>query len=435
MQMRRQRPFTHILSWLLIPALAGLLAGCGHRPERLLLKAEKAEKAAQAAQARGDVEAAKGAVDTAKEAVSQLRRLVEEDKLGRADLRRLLAKAQAAERSAEEFAALAGEERALREKLNSLKVRAYGKARTAILTTILPQMAVAAEKAGTLGTNRLSILEQPLAGQAWNLASLVSGRTLLPDGQPDWPGVASDLRNWSTNPPMEFRAFLGLALVLTGSGDFALAEFESVDAGSLRGTNALRIYHGGRALLCAMQGWNRLAAREAGAFSPYAEFSQGPVNGKQLLVLMHAFLAYGALKQREFERMDAEISQSLRAWPDNPLVVYLTGEKLAANGEWEKAAASLEAQAAGSRDAWLAKLLARRARDLRDGQGSAKALLLDGQFLTEVAAHFTLNTAKNSAAAKQLGTAVEEARAFGRELWRKAPLPGMAADAGTSESK
>ena len=426
MQTRHQWPFLPVRSWLLILALAGLLAGCGHRPERLLRRAEKAEQAARTAQTRGEVEAANGAAETAREAVRQLQILVADDKSGRADLRRLLGQARAAARSAEEFAALAGEERALREKLNRLKVRAYGMARTAILTTILPPMAVAAEKAGALGTNQLSIFERPLAGQAWNLASLISGRTPLPDGQPDWPGVALDLRHWSTNPPMEFRAFLGLTFVFAGSRDFALAEFESVEAGSLRGTNALRIYHGGRALLYAMQGWSRLAAREAGAFSPYAEFSQGPVNGKQLLVLVHAFLAYDALKQREFERLDAEISQSLRAWPDNPLMVYLTGEQLAANGEWEKAAASLEAQAAGSQDAWLAKLLARRARDLQDGQGSAKTLLLDGQFLTEVAAHFTINAAQNSAAAKQLGAAVEEARAFGRELWRKAPPPGNA---------
>ena len=215
----------------------------------------------------------------------------------------------------------------------------------------------------------------------------------------------------------------------------ALAEFESVDAGSLRGTNALRIYHGGRALLCAMQGWNRLAAREAGAFGQYADFSKGPLDGKQLLVLTHVFLAYDALKKREFAKMDTEISQSLRAWPDNPLVVYLTGEKLAANGEWEKAAASLEAQAAGCQDEWLAKLLAQRARDLRDGKGSAKALVLDGRFLTEAAAHYTLNAAKNSVAAKRLGAAVDEAKAFGRELWQRVPLPETPAGEETSQGK
>jgi hypothetical protein len=234
---------------------------------------------------------------------------------------------------------------------------------------------------------------------------------------------------------MEFRAFLGLTFIYAGIGDFALAEFESVNARSLSGTNALRIYHGGRALLYAMRGWTRLTAREVEAFSKYAESSEGAVNGKQFLALMHTYLAYDALTKREFEKMDARITQSLRAWPDNPLVVFLTGERLAAKGEWEKAANSLETQAAGAKDEWLAKLLAQRARDLRDGRGSAKALVLDGQFLTDMAAHYTLNAAKNSAAAKKLGAAVDEAKAFGRELWQKMPLLGAPAGGETPQAK
>jgi hypothetical protein len=436
MHSQPHRSFARFLSWLLIPALVLPLAGCGSKPQRLLQTATKAEKEAQAAEARVDVEAANRAAEAAGDAVGQLQKFVEEDKSRSADLREVLAKAQTAELSAREFAALAGEERELRDRLASLKVRAYQKARTAILTTVLPQMAVVAKKAGELGTNGLSVIERPLAEQAWKLASLVSGRSPSPDGRADWSGVASDFGSWSTNPPMEFRAFLGLALVLAGSGDFALAEFESVNAGSLRGTNALRIYHGGRALLYAMRGWNRLATREVEAFGNCAESSEGAVNGKQILALMHGFLAYSALTKREFEKMDAEVTQSLRAWPDNPLVVFLTSEKLAANGEWEKAANSLEALAAGIKDEGMVKLLAQRARDLRDGKGGTQALALDARFLVQVAAHCAYTAAKDSAAGRRLGEAFDEAVAFGRNLRSSLPLFGGAgADVSTNENR
>ncbi len=435
MQSQPHRSLARALTWLLMPVLVFLLAGCSSRSERLLHRAEKAEKAAHAAQARGDVEAANRAAADAKDAVSQLEKLVAEDKSGGAELRQLLVKAQAAAHSAAEFAALAGEERELREKLKSLKVRAYTKARSAILTTVLPPMALVAQKAGEIGTNTLSVIEQPVADEAWRVVALVSGRAALPDGRADWPGVASDLRRWSTNPPVEFRAFLGLAFVLADSSDFALAEFESVNAAGLRSTNSLRLYHASRALLYAIHGWNRLATREVAAFSQYADASGEPLNGKQILALLHGLLGYSALVKGEFEKMDAEISRSLQAWPDNPLVVYLTGERMAANGEWAKAASSLEAQAAGTEDEWIARRLSQRARDLRDGKGSAKALATDGQFFAELAAHFTIRAAKNTDAAKKLREAMDEAKAFGRELWQKVPLLGTPAGEKASESK
>jgi hypothetical protein len=226
---------------------------------------------------------------------------------------------------------------------------------------------------------------------------------------------------------MEFRAFLALTAALAGRSDFALVEFEGVDAAGLSSTNAIRLYHSGRALLYALQGWNRLALREGEAFCQRAEISEGALSGKQFLALLHSLLAFDALKKREFDRMDAEIAKGLGAWPDNPLLVYLTGEKLAANGEWEEAAVSLEIQAAGSKDEWAAKLLAQRARDLRDGKGSAKALVLDGRLITDFAVHYAANAARNSTAGRKLGEAIDGARSLGRDLWQKAASAGGAA--------
>jgi hypothetical protein len=410
-----------ILLSLLALAMALISTGCRKTPAQLLENAVAAQKKAEHARAMKDPEAARNAALDAENAVERLQALAEVESSGKPDLERKLGEARAAARAARVQAETAEEEHQLRDRLGSLKVRAYRKARKVVLTTVLPQLAAAAEQAAQRGTNQLSPSESTLAEQAWKLVSLLSDDSHDEEARPDWAAAAADLRRWTTNPPVEFHAFLGLSLVFLGSRDFALAELESIDLAHVQSPGALQIYHGGRALLYAMQGWNRLAAREVELFCKEAELPSGPVNGKQLVAFFHAFLAYEALQQREFAKLDSELAQSLRAWPDNPIAVFLTGEKLAANGEWEKAAQSLETQAAGSKDEWIAGRLAQRARDLRDGKGTTKALMLDARFLVEMAAHLILREASDSAAFKKVETAVEQAKTFGRELRDKLP--------------
>jgi hypothetical protein len=395
-----------------------LLAGCGQSPERLRQEAVAAEKAAREARAGNDAKAARWAADRAGKAATQLRKLAEADKSGSEELRRKVGEAQAAARSAQAYAESAEEEHERRKMLGGLKAKAYQAARGLLFTTLVPQIALAAETAGKRGTNGMSAIERPLAEQAWNLASLVGGRSALPDGRPDWAGAAADLRRWSTNQPMEFRAFLGVAFVMMGRTDFALAELEAAAVPAVTETNARTIYHGGRTLLYASQGWNHLAAAEAENLGPYLTLSNGPVNGRLLVAILHGTMACEAGSKRDLVKMDAEIAQCIRAWPENPLLGFLTGEKLAANGEWEKAAESLEARAAGSGDEWLAGRLAQRARELRDGKGSTKGFVMDAWFLVQFAAHCAVTEGTNSAAAKKLAAAVAEAGVFGRNLFR-----------------
>ena len=86
--------------------------------------------------------------DVLGDAVHHLEALVAADKIGDAHLRQWLREAQTAERSARDYAALAVEEKERRDRLGGLKVRTYLKARTMVFTTVLPGMALAAEKAG-----------------------------------------------------------------------------------------------------------------------------------------------------------------------------------------------------------------------------------------------------------------------------------------------
>jgi hypothetical protein len=408
-----------------LAAVLLFLAGCSKTPDELLQQALTAEKAAQTALTRDDPKAARHAAEKAGQVENRLRKLAEADGPDRDRRQQLFRRAQAAARLAREHADLAEQQQQRWEKLNGLKLRVYRNARSSILTTLLPPMAAAAERAGNAGTNQLSTVETGLANGCWNLVSILGDRSTNADGTPDWAGAASDLRNWSTNQPPEFSAFLALAFVALGQKDFALAEMESVNPATLRATNELAIYHGGRAILYAVQGWNQLAAPEAEVFSQHAQLLDGPVSGPQLVALFHAVTACEASTRRDFIKMDEAIAQSIRAWPDNPVATFLTGEKLAANGEWEKAAESLEARVAGTEDEWIAKQFAQRARELRDGKGSTKALVLDARFLIELAAHATVKTAKNSAAAKRLEAWIEEAKQFGQKLREKVPLTGQ----------
>lgn len=419
--MRTRSSFEFILPCVAL--LVCLLAGCSKNPDRLHQDALAAEKDAREAHAQNDARKARRAADRADSAATKLKKLIEADQQPTEEARLKLLEAQAAERAAREHAEKAEEDHERRRMLGSLKVKAYQKGRAALLGGLLPQMAAAAEAAGR-GTNGLPATVLPLANEAWKLASLLGVAKPLPDGAPDWTGTAAQLRDWSTNQTMEFRAFLGLTFTLLGRSDFALAEFETVDAAALNGTNALAIYHVGRSVLYATQGWNHLASQEATNFGQICVSSAGPEEGRMLIAVLHAYMAYEAGSKRQFIKMDAEIAQSLRAWPENPFLVFLTGEKLAANGEWEKAAESLEASVAGTDDEWVAKRLAQRAKELRDGKGSTKAFVLDVRFLIPFAAQCLATTAKDSTAGRKLVEAVEEAKSFGHNLRIRLPLLG-----------
>jgi hypothetical protein len=129
------------------------------------------------------------------------------------------------------------------------------------------------------------------------------------------------------------------------------------------------------------------------------------------------------MTKNELVRMDAEIAESIRAWPNNPLSVYLTGERLAANGEWEKAAESFEAQVAGTKDAWLAERLASRARALRDGRGTARSFVLDAPLVIQFAMRMLMDKAAESPAWKKVEATMAQVRKTAEQLRQKVTLP------------
>jgi hypothetical protein len=114
----------------------------------------------------------------------------------------------------------------------------------------------------------------------------------------------------------------------------------------------------------------------------------------------------------------------MQIWPNNPVSVFLTGERLAANGERVKAADSLEQRARDSEDAWFAERVAERARELRGSEGEGQTLLHDKRFMTEVALRYLWIAAEKSPAAAKVKQTVDNAQVFGSRVLEHIPGVG-----------
>ena len=398
-----------------------LLTGCGKSPDELLQQALTAEKTSETARANKDSKAARRAANSARSAADRLAKLAKaspED----ANLKLASPKAELAAQAARKHADIAQEEYEHRAAMESWSATLYLKSRPVMVRTLLQQLAAAADAAGKIDTNKTPAIVSTLANESWEVLELLDAARRLPDGSRDWAGASAQFSKWSTNQPVEFRGFLSLALLSLGQTSFALAEFETIDLKTVEGTNAVTWYRLGRTILYAWQGWNHRAAQEASLYCDDPSIAKEA--GQSLVAFVHTLSAYEAGRKGRFVEMDAEIAQVIRAWPDSPWVVYLTGEKLAANGEWEKAASSLEASAAGTKDEWVAKKLADRARELRDGKGSTKAFALEARFLIPFLARAASEQFEGSEAQKKLAQAVEQAKNFGKNLGEQLPLVG-----------
>jgi len=94
-----------------------------------------------------------------------------------------------------------------------------------------------------------------------------------------------------------------------------------------------------------------------------------PAKRNQTLSLWHLFLAYQyGYEKNDYIKMDQHLAWLIRINPDSDLVVYLTGEKHAADGTWEKVDKSLEKDYAGTEDETTIKVLAGRIRAVRDSE-------------------------------------------------------------------
>jgi hypothetical protein len=407
-------------SWFSL-ALPLLLLSCSHPTASAYLEtARKAETEARAAFEHHDLEAANLAAARAEVALADLERL----RTGKAPpAEGLVHDTRTAAATARNYAQLVFEESLRIKKLAALKLKAYQGLRGGVCSYGLAGLATVADQLARFGTNSSSAVEQQIAAFARTLAEVVEGRSASSNTAPDWAGIAANLRAWGTNPPPSLGMVLALGFTAAGMTDFALCEIESVDPSNLSATNRLSWYHLERGGLLALQGWDRSAAREleqALALTPQGWNGLGTA---QATAIFHFWLADHALQRGHHQQAEIEIDQARKSWPDSPLVALLAGEKLAANGQWERAADLLEVQAATVTNTWFAQRMSVRARELREGRGKASSLFSNPGFIVELASQVIGEKMAESAAKERIQQFLSGAKAFGERVAEK--LPGI----------
>lgn len=419
---------------LLVVLVGLLLVGCPRsRPTFATLADARAatlaqRDAAKAAREKKDPAAALEAADAAEHALKQAEALGAATPDALPEVRR-------AAREARQVAQETDERVKLEAQLGGLKARAYREVRGVALTAGFKGLAYAAREADARGLDALpeAVRESAKTAADW------AGRK-KPDGTPDWKAVAADMDAHAAAPPKEIGVTLALGFFALGKTGLALVETEALDPAAVadpRDRLALQLL---RALVKNGNGYRRLALLEVDAAlnesglrrDPDLAKSTGlPVQVTGAEVIGGAHLALGAfyLHEKDYAAADRELALAIQAWPENPAAEFITGERLLASGDRQKAAESLEAAARGQgEDAeWLAAKLSARARAIRDGQADPEdGFVNDPALLAQVALRALWRAAERSDEAAQVKAEVERARAFCAGLLEH--LPGMGAE-------
>jgi tetratricopeptide (TPR) repeat protein len=123
-----------------------------------------------------------------------------------------------------------------------------------------------------------------------------------------------------------------------------------------------------------------MADRELEALQSAGLKSEKMEQRKELEAVFYLLGALHYLREKDYAQVDRYLSMALRASPTHPFTIYLTGERLAADGKTEAAAESMEKLAstlpAGPEKA-LYESLTKRAREIRDSKGTPPKFLDD----------------------------------------------------------
>jgi hypothetical protein len=415
------------MRWVIAVCVAAVVlsGGCGKRAEtsdELSAAISAGAAVAQNSQSKRDYESAEKAASRAEDAVERLRKLA----TGDAHASQLLVEADAAARRARHFADLADEEHRLEGRLNGLAARSYRTARRVAFATMFKGMALAAEQAGKGQFNGLPQGVRDAANEAAAYAGDFAGRVPLADGSPDWAGIVKDMNGMAAKPPSELAASLCLGYMIMGQWQLALYEIDGVDPNHIpvpRGVRASPqechiVYHIGRGLAYRANGFSHMAMREfrslasEGTGKPEMETDEG------LMGTAHFVSALAFLQAGEYRQGDLEMAEAIRAEPNGPLAWILTGERLAAGGDYPEAVKSLEGVMSyiGKDDPWLAERIGDRVREIRDKKGDAEPLVCDADFLCRIIMHYIGEAARESETAGKLKEYVDSSASLGRKV-------------------
>jgi hypothetical protein len=412
------------LRHIVLVMLTALLLACDRKPPgkpvefsspaELVAYVQSQRDRAAAAQRGGEPAPAREAAELASQAV--LRSRIE---VGPADARIVQSLVMEAHATAD----LAEEERVLRETCEGWSAKTYRGARAVAVRGVFTGLALAADEM----ERRRSKDPRAEPGDAAELAaSLASnlGTPLRDDGTPDWPKVSVAMTACAKSPPPRLHLLLGAAYLCSGRDGLALVELSDADPNAFP-PGEVATLHLLRGVALRVHGCNQLALRETKMFieQDSAAFVESELATRQSF--MHLLTALIAIDEKDWERADVELMRASKAWPDNPVTVFITGERLNASGEWEKAAISLEAEAARLEDlpvaAKLAPLVAERARKIRDTKGAAERLFHDRALLSAMSKVVAAELAAESDTGKKAAEWLANAQGLGDRVLAAIP--------------
>ncbi|MCU0242323.1 MAG: hypothetical protein MUF51_07855 [Vicinamibacteria bacterium] len=422
-----------ILAVLLLPALV-VQPGCGLWPRKEPTLDELREQAVTARdQARQAANERK--VKAAERAASRAEALAEAAK------RRPECATETAQRppGCNETAALAAEARRIANRADeverladitgSLKAKAYRAGRKIAMRAALAGMVAALVLAES---KKIESLPEPAAAAVVLAGALVAAVVMFNpiacDQKPSSREEASriELKQalglWADEPPLSLSWILSLGFSLVSRPELALIEIDAAATQPLSCPDAANIQRILRGLALSEAGLRILAVEEfEAAAASMAEGESRQLSGRELAGWIHMGLAYLHWSIGSRRAADLEAVRAMQVWPDNPAAVFLTGERLAADGRFEEAAESLEKEAKGTEYEGLAKRLSARARKLRDSKGEAEPLLTDKGILIELLVITAKEASRRSEVGRRLNEGLEAARNFAEQVIEKVP--------------
>ncbi|MEI7728451.1 MAG: hypothetical protein WCO56_02720 [Verrucomicrobiota bacterium] len=412
--------------------LLAALTGCGpgetprQKAEKYKARAEAALAEARAAEAVVEVAQASRAADRAQEAVGDLEKLAAKHAELAAELTPLLQATRLTVAEARRVVERTRERVQLADKLKTLKARAYRAATVKILPPSFESLAAAADTVGASDQeDSLPPGVRETAALATNLTRFLPGRHAITatNGTSIWFQVAADLRGASKDL-RTVHLLLATGWVLASYNDFALFEIEQI--GSQYGRSPVQekeskiLYQALRTILLAQAGLPRLSLLEADYLSATLKTNQ--LASAEVEMGARLVVFFYTLRAGELDLADTQLKEIIRTQPNHPLVVYLTGEKLLADGQREKAADSMETFAGSVSDPAMAERVMKRVRDIRDGRPSA-SLLTDDQFMKAVFLYYFKSAAIDSAPARRVTEWLDTVKKFGSSILDKLLTP------------
>lgn len=396
----------------LIMCLMLILAGCSGEKAKTVQElydvTVACKKEAQQGRDEKDADKAENAAENAEEIAEKAEERLKEQKVISESDKETLNKILVTANETKHIAELAAEDEELSDLLSSWKAKAYRKTRLLTIKGVFLGLALAVDQAEKKGIDALPAKVQESAIFGASLVYDYTGKGKLKNGDPDWKEIAKVLREFSTTPPAELPAVFAVVYTAANQKSIGLYEIELLDPEKISDNDRKLWCKLTRSIILSMNGFTNLAVESmeqtVKEFEEHAllkginqdESVSTEEQAQILLSCMHLAIGYLHFEKGKHKEADKEVVRAMKAWPNNPLTVFLTGEILLENGKKDEAVESLKKAAAQVEAEWLAEIIAQRAKEIRDGKGKDESLLYNSKVLGGIILTVLIEKAKKT---------------------------------------